>query len=37
MFISARTKEGLEDLRMALYEKVKELHVKRYPYNHFLY
>ena len=37
MFISARTKEGLEDLRMTLYEKVKELHVKRYPYNHFLY
>jgi len=37
MFISARTKEGLQDLRVALYEKVKELHVKRYPYNHFLY
>lgn len=37
MFISARTKEGLEDLRVALYDKVKELHIKRYPYNHFLY
>ena len=37
MFISARTKEGLEDLRVALYNKVKELHIKRYPYNHFLY
>ena len=37
MFVSARTKEGLEDLRVALYDKVKELHIKRYPYNHFLY
>ena len=37
LFVSAKTKEGLDALRRVLYEKVKELHIKRYPYNHFLY
>jgi GTP-binding protein HflX len=36
-FVSAKTKEGLEELRSRLYDRVKELHIKRYPYNHFLY
>lgn len=37
VFISARTKENVEELRKVLYEEVKKIHVKRYPYNEFLY
>lgn len=37
VFISAKTKENVEELRMVLYEEVKKIHVKRYPYNEFLY
>lgn len=36
-FISATTRENIDELRQALYEIVKELHVKRYPYNSLLY
>jgi GTPase len=36
-FISAHTKEGLEPFRDLLYEHVKEIHMKRYPYNDFLF
>ena len=37
VFISAKTKENVEELRKLLYEEVKKIHVKRYPYNEFLY
>jgi GTPase len=37
IFMSAKTKENVEELRKLLYEEVKKLHVKRYPYNDFLY
>jgi GTP-binding protein HflX len=37
VFISAITKENIEELRRLLYEEVKKIHVKRYPYNEFLY
>ena len=37
IFISALNKTNFEDLRKLLYEKVKSLHIKRYPYNNFLY
>lgn len=37
LFISAHTREGIEELRAGLYERVKEIHMKRYPYNNFLY
>ncbi len=37
MFISARKKENIEELREVLYKKVRELHVQKYPYNDFLY
>ncbi len=37
VFISARTGEGLDELRQLLYERVKEIHIQRYPYNDFLY
>ncbi len=37
IFISALQKQNIEELRKMLYEKVKEIHVTRYPYDHFLY
>jgi GTP-binding protein HflX len=37
VFISAKTKENIEELRELLYEEVKKIHIKRYPYNNFLY
>ena len=37
VFISAKTKENVEELRKIIYEEVKKLHVKRYPFNDFLY
>lgn len=36
-FISAKTKENLYGFRDFIYEEVKRLHVRRYPYDHFLY
>jgi GTP-binding protein HflX len=37
VFISARERENIEELRTLLYERVKTIHAERYPYNHFLY
>ena len=37
LFISARQKENIDELRDVLYRKVRELHVQKYPYNDFLY
>jgi|TARA_B110000444_G_C18796221_1_gene575005 GTP-binding protein HflX len=37
VFMSAMNKEDVTMLRGLLYERVKELHIKRYPYNKFLY
>jgi len=37
IFISALNKTNFEDLRKLLYEEVKSLHIKRYPYHNFLY
>ena len=37
IFISAREKDNIEELRTVLYKKVRELHVQKYPYNDFLY
>ena len=37
IFISAKNKENIEELRSTLYNKVRELHVQKYPYNDFLY
>jgi GTP-binding protein HflX len=37
LFISALNKTNFEQLRERLYLRVKELHIKRYPYNNFLY
>ncbi len=37
IFISARDKTHLEEMKQLIYSKVKELHVQRFPYNDFLY
>ena len=37
VFISARTKENVEELRKIIYDEVKKIHVKRYPFNDFLF
>jgi GTP-binding protein HflX len=37
VFISAKTKENIEELKNLLYEEVKKIHMKRYPYNDFLF
>tara|TARA_B100000902_G_scaffold155401_1_gene151831 strand:- start:13823 stop:14989 length:1167 start_codon:yes stop_codon:yes gene_type:complete len=37
IFISALHKTNFEDFKNMLYEKVKSLHIRRYPYNDFLY
>jgi GTP-binding protein HflX len=37
IFISAREKTNLEELKTIIYNKVGELHVQKYPYNDFLY
>ncbi|MDG2363869.1 MAG: GTPase HflX [Flavobacteriales bacterium] len=37
VFMSAMSKDDVTALRSMLYERVKELHIKRYPYNKFLY
>jgi GTP-binding protein HflX len=37
LFISAREKKNIDELREVLYKTVRELHVQKYPYNDFLY
>jgi len=37
LFISAKEKENIDELRETLYKRVRELHVQKYPYNDFLY
>ena len=37
LFISATEKQNYQELRKILYEEVKKIHIKRYPYNDFLY
>ena len=37
IFISAKNKDNIDALRALLYNKVRELHVQKYPYNDFLY
>ena len=37
IFISALNKENLESFKETTYEKVKEVHIQRFPYNDFLY
>ncbi|MEW6467517.1 MAG: GTPase HflX [Bacteroidota bacterium] len=37
IFISATNRENVDELRKKLYDMVKDMHVKRYPYNNLLY
>ncbi|MBR3647180.1 MAG: GTPase HflX [Paludibacteraceae bacterium] len=37
IFISAKQKDNIDALRELMYERVKELHIQRYPYNDFLF
>lgn len=37
IFISAKQKENIDEFRKILYDKTRELHVQKYPYNDFLY
>ena len=37
LFISATERTNLEELKTVIYNKVRELHVQKYPYNDFLF
>ena len=37
IFISARERDNIENLKTLMYNRVRELHVQKYPYNDFLY
>ena len=37
IFVSALHKENLDDFKKRVYREVREIHVTRFPYNHFLY
>ncbi len=37
IFISALNKHNIEEFRMLLYNKIKAIHMERYPYNNLLY
>lgn len=37
LFISALNKENMDDFKKRVYDEVREIHVTRFPYNHFLY
>lgn len=37
IFISAGKKQNMDELKNTLYKLVKDMHIKRYPYNNFLY
>lgn len=37
LFISALNKDNLDGFRQRVYDEVREIHITRFPYNHFLY
>ena len=37
LFISARERTHIEELRQVMYDRIKAIHVQRYPYNDFLF
>lgn len=37
LFISATERQNLEEFRQKVYEKVRKIHITRFPYNNFLY
>lgn len=36
-FVSARERTAIDELRQLLYQRVRQLHVQKYPYNDFLF
>ena len=37
VFVSAREKDNIDELKALLYERVKVIHIQRFPYNDFLF
>ena len=37
LFISAQNKENIDEFKRTVYDLVKKLHIKRYPYHNLLY
>jgi GTP-binding protein HflX len=37
IFISAREKQNIDELKQKIYDKVREIHIERFPYNDFLF
>lgn len=37
IFISAKEKQNIDSFKQLIYNKVKDIHIKRYPYNNLLY
>ena len=37
IFISATERTNIDELKSLIYEKAKEIHIQRFPYNDFLY
>jgi GTP-binding protein HflX len=37
IFISAKDKTNIEEFKALLYNKAREIHTSRFPYNNFLY
>ena len=37
VFISAKTGRNIDELKNLLYEKAREIHLTRFPYNDFLF
>ena len=37
IFISAKNKDNIDALRALMYDRIKAIHIKRYPYNDFLF
>ena len=37
VFISAKERINIEELKNMLYEKAKQIHMERFPYNDFLF
>ena len=37
IFISAKNKENIDTLKQLMYNRIKAIHIQRYPYNDFLF
>ena len=37
IFISAREKSNIDTLKQLMYDRIKAIHIQRYPYNDFLF